>query len=159
MKTLDDIYPDLHSKLTGEYIKLYMDTDEQRRESIHKLDEIKFEYFAITPKAERPIKVKLAGNLKSNQEEKLTVKCWASMKENWQKLFKCRASSCETSTRQSVTKTYRKCLNQMHMEEKSFVKEIKTSSKSSQTIDKKQKQKSITNRLSAIVNSPSENMR
>ncbi|GFX08142.1 hypothetical protein TNCV_4783561 [Trichonephila clavipes] len=57
MKTLDDIYPDLHSKLTGEYIKLYMDTDEQRRESIHKLDEIKFEYFAITPKAERPIKV------------------------------------------------------------------------------------------------------
>ncbi|GFT59403.1 nucleic-acid-binding protein from transposon X-element [Trichonephila clavipes] len=57
MKTFDDIYPDLHSKLTGEYIKLYMDTDEQRRELIHKLDELKFEYFAITPKAERPIKV------------------------------------------------------------------------------------------------------
>ncbi|GFV63685.1 hypothetical protein TNCV_1962311 [Trichonephila clavipes] len=57
MKTLDDIYPDLRSKLTGEYIKLYTDTDEQCRELIHKLDELKFEYFAIKPKAERPIKV------------------------------------------------------------------------------------------------------
>ncbi|GFY32773.1 hypothetical protein TNCV_4638791 [Trichonephila clavipes] len=49
--------PDLRSKLNGAYIKLYTDTDEQRRELIHKLDKLKFEYFAITPKAERPIKV------------------------------------------------------------------------------------------------------
>ncbi|GFY52121.1 hypothetical protein TNIN_138171 [Trichonephila inaurata madagascariensis] len=35
MKTLDDIYPDLRSTLTGEYIKLYTDTDEQRRELHH----------------------------------------------------------------------------------------------------------------------------
>ncbi|GFX84184.1 hypothetical protein TNCV_927951 [Trichonephila clavipes] len=55
MKTIDDIYPDLRSIITGEYIKLYTDTDEQRREIIHKLDELKFEYFAITPKAVRPI--------------------------------------------------------------------------------------------------------
>ncbi|GFV18989.1 hypothetical protein TNCV_4758741 [Trichonephila clavipes] len=61
MKTLDDICPDLRSKLTGEYIKLYTDTDEQRRELIHKLDELKFEYFAITPKEERPIKVVIKG--------------------------------------------------------------------------------------------------
>ncbi|GFU76558.1 hypothetical protein TNCV_1940461 [Trichonephila clavipes] len=31
MKTLNDIYPELRSKLTGEYIKLYSDTDEERR--------------------------------------------------------------------------------------------------------------------------------
>ncbi|GFT92006.1 hypothetical protein TNCV_4560841 [Trichonephila clavipes] len=56
MKTLNDIYPELRSKLTGEYIKLYSDTDVERRELIHKL-ELKYRYFAIKPKAERPIKV------------------------------------------------------------------------------------------------------
>ncbi|GFV18582.1 nucleic-acid-binding protein from transposon X-element [Trichonephila clavipes] len=61
MKTLNDIFPELRSKLTGEYIKLYSDTDEERRELIHKLDELKFQYFAIKPKAERPIKVVIKG--------------------------------------------------------------------------------------------------
>ncbi|GFT48496.1 nucleic-acid-binding protein from transposon X-element [Trichonephila clavipes] len=61
MKTLNDIYPDIRSKLTGEYIKLYSDTDEERRELINKLDELEFQYFAIQPKAERPIKVVIKG--------------------------------------------------------------------------------------------------
>ncbi|GFS50524.1 hypothetical protein TNCV_3197191 [Trichonephila clavipes] len=61
MKTLDEIYRDLRSKLTSEYIKLYTDTDEERRELIHKLDDLKFQYFAIKPKAERPIKVVIKG--------------------------------------------------------------------------------------------------
>ncbi|GFT01564.1 nucleic-acid-binding protein from transposon X-element [Trichonephila clavipes] len=69
MKTLDDNSPDLHSKLTGEYIKLYTDMDEQRRELIHKLDELKFEYFAITPKAERPIKVVIKGLPRDSKPE------------------------------------------------------------------------------------------
>ncbi|GFX59866.1 nucleic-acid-binding protein from transposon X-element [Trichonephila clavipes] len=51
MKTLNDIYPELRSKLTGEYIKLYSDTDEERRELINKLDEL----------SERPIKVVIKG--------------------------------------------------------------------------------------------------
>ncbi|GFS82320.1 PRE_C2HC domain-containing protein [Trichonephila clavipes] len=61
MKTLNDIYPELRGKLIGEYIKLYSDTDEERRELIHKLDELKYQYFAIKPKAERPIKVVIKG--------------------------------------------------------------------------------------------------
>ncbi|GFT60815.1 hypothetical protein TNCV_984741 [Trichonephila clavipes] len=61
MKTLNDIYPELRSKLTGEYIKLLTDTDEERRELLHKLDELEFQYFAIKPKAERPIKVVIKG--------------------------------------------------------------------------------------------------
>ncbi|GFW81555.1 RNA-directed DNA polymerase from mobile element jockey [Trichonephila clavipes] len=61
MKTLNDIYPELRSKLTGEYIKLYSDTDEERRELINKLDELEFQCFAIKPKAERPIKVVIKG--------------------------------------------------------------------------------------------------
>ncbi|GFW91824.1 uncharacterized protein TNCV_3400841 [Trichonephila clavipes] len=69
MKTLDDVYPDLRNKLTGEYIKLYTDTDEQRRELIHKLDELKFEYFAITPKAERHIKVVIKGLPRDSKPE------------------------------------------------------------------------------------------
>ncbi|GFX21473.1 hypothetical protein TNCV_1398871 [Trichonephila clavipes] len=48
-------------KLTGEYIKLYSDTDEERRELINKLDELQFQYFALKPKAERPIKVVIKG--------------------------------------------------------------------------------------------------
>ncbi|GFU40480.1 hypothetical protein TNCV_1208401 [Trichonephila clavipes] len=69
MKTLDDIYLDIRSKLTGDYIRLYTDTDEQRRELIHKLDELKFEYFAITPKAERPIKVVIKGLPRDSKPE------------------------------------------------------------------------------------------
>ncbi|GFW49356.1 hypothetical protein TNCV_3058651 [Trichonephila clavipes] len=61
MKTLNDIYPELRSKLTGEYIKLLTDTDEERRELIIKLIELKFQFFAIKPKAERPIKVVIKG--------------------------------------------------------------------------------------------------
>ncbi|GFW76905.1 PRE_C2HC domain-containing protein [Trichonephila clavipes] len=63
MKTLNDIYPELRSKLTGEYIKLYSDTDEERRELyiINKLHKLEFQYFAIKPKAERAIKVVIKG--------------------------------------------------------------------------------------------------
>ncbi|GFW03299.1 hypothetical protein TNCV_464131 [Trichonephila clavipes] len=61
MKTLNDIYPEIRSKLTGEYIKLYFDTDEERRDIIHKLDELQFQYFTIKPKAERPISVVTKG--------------------------------------------------------------------------------------------------
>ncbi|GFX13808.1 nucleic-acid-binding protein from transposon X-element [Trichonephila clavipes] len=61
MKTLNDIYSELRSKLTGEYIKLYSNTDEERRELINKLDELEFQYFAIKPKAERPMKVVIKG--------------------------------------------------------------------------------------------------
>ncbi|GFY45609.1 hypothetical protein TNIN_154371 [Trichonephila inaurata madagascariensis] len=50
MKKLDDLYPDLRSKLTGEYVKLYTDTDLQRRELIQKLNELNYQYFAIKPK-------------------------------------------------------------------------------------------------------------
>ncbi|PRD32314.1 UNVERIFIED_CONTAM: hypothetical protein NCL1_20842 [Trichonephila clavipes] len=54
------------------------------------------------------------------------------------------------------------CLNQMHKEEKSFVKEKKerkTSSKSSRKSDKKNQQKNSANSSSAIAKSPSEYMR
>ncbi|GFS85349.1 nucleic-acid-binding protein from transposon X-element [Trichonephila clavipes] len=61
MKTLNDIHPELRSKLTGEYIKLYSDTEEERRELMFKLDELEYQYFAIKPKAERPIKVVIKG--------------------------------------------------------------------------------------------------
>ncbi|GFX98145.1 nucleic-acid-binding protein from transposon X-element [Trichonephila clavipes] len=61
MKTLNDIYPELRGKLTGEYIKLLTDTDEDRRELISKLKELEFQFYAIKPKAERPIKVVIKG--------------------------------------------------------------------------------------------------
>ncbi|GFV06053.1 hypothetical protein TNCV_3143441 [Trichonephila clavipes] len=57
------------NKLTGEYIKLYTDTDEQRRELIHKLDELKFQYFAIQSKAEQPIDVVIKGLPRDSKTE------------------------------------------------------------------------------------------
>ncbi|GFU56341.1 nucleic-acid-binding protein from transposon X-element [Trichonephila clavipes] len=69
MKTLNDIYPELRSKLTGEYIKLYSDIDEERPELIHKLDELKYQYFAIKLKAERSIKVVIKGLLRDSNPQ------------------------------------------------------------------------------------------
>ncbi|GFY75717.1 hypothetical protein TNIN_175681 [Trichonephila inaurata madagascariensis] len=71
MKILDDIFPDLRSKLTGEYVKLFTNTDSQRRELIHKLDELKYQYFTIKPKAERPIKVVIKGLPRDSKTEDL----------------------------------------------------------------------------------------
>ncbi|GFU02807.1 nucleic-acid-binding protein from transposon X-element [Trichonephila clavipes] len=71
MKVLDDIYPHLRNKLTCEYVKLYIDTDTQCRELIHKMDELKFQFFAIKSKAERPIKVVIKGLPRDSKTEDL----------------------------------------------------------------------------------------
>ncbi|GFU83171.1 nucleic-acid-binding protein from transposon X-element [Trichonephila clavipes] len=61
MKVLNAKYPKLRSKMTGEYLKLYTDTDDEYYEIQAFLESIKYKFFSITPKKDRPIKVVIKG--------------------------------------------------------------------------------------------------
>ncbi|GFW56125.1 putative RNA-directed DNA polymerase from transposon X-element [Trichonephila clavipes] len=61
MKTLNKKFPALRSKMTGEYLKLYTDTDEQYDNLQAFLESTNFRFFSITPKKDRPIKVVIKG--------------------------------------------------------------------------------------------------
>ncbi|GFY48289.1 hypothetical protein TNIN_332381 [Trichonephila inaurata madagascariensis] len=50
IKTLNDRLPALRSKMTGEYFKLYTDTDDQHHELNKILEELNYEFYSITPK-------------------------------------------------------------------------------------------------------------
>ncbi|GFT69055.1 hypothetical protein TNCV_2175161 [Trichonephila clavipes] len=57
IKVLNKKFPALRSKMTGEYFKLYTDTDEQYYNLQEFLETTDYRFFSITPKKDRPIKV------------------------------------------------------------------------------------------------------
>ncbi|GFX36963.1 hypothetical protein TNCV_1174651 [Trichonephila clavipes] len=61
MKTLKELMPKLRSKKTGEYIKLYTDNADEKHEIENHLERLKYEFYSITPKEQRPIKVVIKG--------------------------------------------------------------------------------------------------
>ncbi|GFT62052.1 PRE_C2HC domain-containing protein [Trichonephila clavipes] len=61
MKIITDKFPSTRGKLTGEYLKLYTNTNELHRQLIHLLEDLKYEFYVITPKEKRPIKVVIKG--------------------------------------------------------------------------------------------------
>ncbi|GFW21800.1 nucleic-acid-binding protein from transposon X-element [Trichonephila clavipes] len=61
MKTLNDLMPKIRSKKTGEYIKLYTNTFEEYHELNNLLEKLSYEFYFITPKAQRPIKIVIKG--------------------------------------------------------------------------------------------------
>ncbi|GFT15496.1 hypothetical protein TNCV_3265041 [Trichonephila clavipes] len=61
MKIINNKFPKLRSKMTGEYLKLYTDTDDEYYELQAFLEDIKFKFFSITQKKDRPIKVVIKG--------------------------------------------------------------------------------------------------
>ncbi|GFX37001.1 nucleic-acid-binding protein from transposon X-element [Trichonephila clavipes] len=61
MKTLTSKMPFLCIKMSGNYIKLYTDNSEQRLQLIQNLEKLKFQFYKITPKTERRIKVVIKG--------------------------------------------------------------------------------------------------
>ncbi|GFS91290.1 hypothetical protein TNCV_1306991 [Trichonephila clavipes] len=61
MKTLKELMPKLRSKKTGEYIKLYTDNADEKHELENHLERLKYEFYSITPKEQRPIKVVIKG--------------------------------------------------------------------------------------------------
>ncbi|GFS61920.1 hypothetical protein TNIN_358731, partial [Trichonephila inaurata madagascariensis] len=61
MKIINNSFPNLRSKLSGEFIKLYADNSEQYRNLLHFVEQNKFQFHVITPKENRPIKVVIKG--------------------------------------------------------------------------------------------------
>ncbi|GFV12075.1 hypothetical protein TNCV_670061 [Trichonephila clavipes] len=61
MKVITKAFPKICSKLSGELIKLYTDNSIDYHKLLQLLDQEKYQYHAITPKAERPIKVIVKG--------------------------------------------------------------------------------------------------
>ncbi|GFY08606.1 probable RNA-directed DNA polymerase from transposon X-element [Trichonephila clavipes] len=63
--TVKKIFPHLRLKTTGEYIKLFSNTTEQNRLVRQTLKGLGYNFYVITPKNERPIKVVIKGYPKS----------------------------------------------------------------------------------------------
>ncbi|GFS68363.1 RNA-directed DNA polymerase from mobile element jockey [Trichonephila clavipes] len=61
MKEITDKLPFVRGKLTGEYLKLYTDTQEQQHKLIHLLEVLDYEFHVIPSKADRPIKIVIKG--------------------------------------------------------------------------------------------------
>ncbi|GFY60419.1 hypothetical protein TNIN_122551, partial [Trichonephila inaurata madagascariensis] len=61
LKTLTDIIPKLRSKKTGELIKLYTDNYDEYRTLNNAVEKLKYQFFLIKPKHERPIKIIIKG--------------------------------------------------------------------------------------------------
>ncbi|GFV00826.1 nucleic-acid-binding protein from transposon X-element [Trichonephila clavipes] len=61
MKTITAKFPTVRGKLSGEYLKLYTNSSEQKDQLIEFLEIVNFEFYAIRAKSERPIKVVIKG--------------------------------------------------------------------------------------------------
>ncbi|GFT59599.1 nucleic-acid-binding protein from transposon X-element [Trichonephila clavipes] len=61
MRVITKAFPKIRSKLSGELIKLYTDNSIDYYKLLKLLDQEKYQYHVITPKAERPIKVVVKG--------------------------------------------------------------------------------------------------
>ncbi|GFX75391.1 hypothetical protein TNCV_1724051 [Trichonephila clavipes] len=61
MKMINEKFPKIRSRTTGEFIKLYTDNLEQLHELLSFAEKTKFQFYEIKPKNERPIKVVLKG--------------------------------------------------------------------------------------------------
>ncbi|GFX55633.1 hypothetical protein TNCV_269211 [Trichonephila clavipes] len=61
MKIITDKLPTTRGKLTGEYLKLYTNTNEFHRQLIHLLEDLKYQLYVITSKEKLPIKIVING--------------------------------------------------------------------------------------------------
>ncbi|GFV83591.1 hypothetical protein TNCV_5120811 [Trichonephila clavipes] len=57
MAVITKEFPKIRSRLTGDFLKLYTDSAEERRLVVQLLKRLKFQFYTIKAKAERPIKV------------------------------------------------------------------------------------------------------
>ncbi|GFS81973.1 hypothetical protein TNCV_1790491 [Trichonephila clavipes] len=56
MAAITKEFPKIRSRLTGEFLKLYTDSAEERRMAVQLLKKLKFQFYTTKSKAERPIK-------------------------------------------------------------------------------------------------------
>ncbi|GFW12017.1 nucleic-acid-binding protein from transposon X-element [Trichonephila clavipes] len=69
--TIKKYFPHLRLKTTGDYIKLYSNTDEQNTAVKHTLRSLGYKFYVITPKNERPIKIVIKGFPKTADPENI----------------------------------------------------------------------------------------
>ncbi|GFX31270.1 putative RNA-directed DNA polymerase from transposon X-element [Trichonephila clavipes] len=69
--TMKKYFPHLRLKTTGEYIKLYSNTAEQNRAVKHTMKSLRYRFYVITPKNERPIKIVIKGFPKTADPENI----------------------------------------------------------------------------------------
>ncbi|GFY13751.1 nucleic-acid-binding protein from transposon X-element [Trichonephila clavipes] len=71
MAAITKEFPKIRSRLTGEFLKLYTDSSEERRMAVQLLKRLKFQFYTIKSKAERPIKVVIKGLLRNTNPEEI----------------------------------------------------------------------------------------
>ncbi|GFQ89364.1 PRE_C2HC domain-containing protein [Trichonephila clavata] len=57
ISTISQFYSGIRTKTTGEFIKLYTNTDEEHDTLVDLLEKLGYQHYVITPKSNRPIKV------------------------------------------------------------------------------------------------------
>ncbi|GFU60636.1 hypothetical protein TNCV_2753971 [Trichonephila clavipes] len=71
MAVITKEFPKIRSRLTGDFLKLYTDSAEERRLVVQLLKRLKFQFYTIRAKAERPIKVVIKGLSRTTNPEEI----------------------------------------------------------------------------------------
>ncbi|GFY23159.1 nucleic-acid-binding protein from transposon X-element [Trichonephila clavipes] len=71
MAAITKAFPKIRSRLTGEFLKLYTDSAEERRMAVQHLTMLDFHFYTIKSKAERPIKVVIKGLPRNTNPEEI----------------------------------------------------------------------------------------
>ncbi|GFT71743.1 hypothetical protein TNCV_908271 [Trichonephila clavipes] len=71
MAAITKAFPKIRSRLTGEFLKLYTESAEERRMAVQLLKKLKFQFYTIKSKAERPIKVVFKGLPRNTNPEEI----------------------------------------------------------------------------------------
>ncbi|GFT71777.1 probable RNA-directed DNA polymerase from transposon X-element [Trichonephila clavipes] len=71
MAAITKAFPKIRSRLTGEFLKLYTDSAEERRMAVQHLKILKFQFYTIKSKAERPIKIVIKGLPRNTNPEEI----------------------------------------------------------------------------------------
>ncbi|GFT92223.1 nucleic-acid-binding protein from transposon X-element [Trichonephila clavipes] len=71
MAAITKEFPKIRSRLTGDYLKLYTDTAEERRLVVQLLKKLEYQFYTFKSKAERPIKVVLKGIPRNTNPEEI----------------------------------------------------------------------------------------
>ncbi|GFW79516.1 putative RNA-directed DNA polymerase from transposon X-element [Trichonephila clavipes] len=71
MAAITKEFPKIRSRLTGDFLKLYTDSAEERRLVVQLPERLKFQFYTIKAKAERPIKVVIKGLPRTTNPEEI----------------------------------------------------------------------------------------
>ncbi|GFW18048.1 nucleic-acid-binding protein from transposon X-element [Trichonephila clavipes] len=71
MAAITKVFPKIRSRLTGDFLKLYTDTPDERRLVVQLLKKLKFQFYTIKAKADRPIKVVIKGLPRTTKPEEI----------------------------------------------------------------------------------------